>query len=110
MSATPPPRTPLPQGYRQGFITANTVMLGFTLAFLRFWGFEAEGKWTYKSFIAAIGLTVALLLQVTALLRSLRIEDDDVAQYRITVRYFIVSVVVLVASLVVAAIIYSGVF
>jgi hypothetical protein len=26
------------QGYRQGIITAITVLLGFSLAFLRFWG------------------------------------------------------------------------
>ena len=27
------PRKPLPQGYRQGIITAITVLLGFTLGF-----------------------------------------------------------------------------
>jgi hypothetical protein len=40
------------QGYRQGIITAIAVMLGFTLAFVRFWGFEAPGVWTYRSVIA----------------------------------------------------------
>jgi phosphotransferase system glucose/maltose/N-acetylglucosamine-specific IIC component len=35
-----PERQPrsLPQGYRQGIITAITVLLGFALTFLRFWG------------------------------------------------------------------------
>ena len=33
----------LPVGYRQGVITAITVMLGFSLYFLRFWNFEATG-------------------------------------------------------------------
>ena len=33
----------LPQGYRQGIITAITVLLGFSLALFRFWGFEAPG-------------------------------------------------------------------
>ena len=108
-SASPPPRTPLPQGYRQGFITANTVLLGFTLAFIRYWGFEAEGEWSYKSFTAAIGLTLALLLQIIALVRALRLEDDEVAEYRVSVRFFMASVVVLVANLILAAVIYSGV-
>jgi len=85
------------------------VLLGFTLAFLRFWGFEAEGRWTYKSFTAAIGLTLALLLQCAALFRSLRVEDDDPQEYRVTVGVFVASVVVLVANLVIAAVIYSGV-
>ena len=99
----------LPQGYRQGIITAITVLLGFTLAFLRFWGFEAEGAWTYKSFTTAIGLTLALLLQCAALFRSLRVQDDDLEEYRVTVGVFVASVVVLVANLVIAAVIYSGV-
>jgi hypothetical protein len=103
-----PPRTPLPVGYRQGIITAITVVLGFTLAFLRFWGFEAKGSWTYHSFTAAMGLTLALVLQIVALFRSLRVEDEDVPVYRVTVRVFVASVVVLVASLVSAAVLYSG--
>jgi hypothetical protein len=41
-----PKRQPssVPQGYRQGLITAITVLLGFSLAFLRSWGFEASGE------------------------------------------------------------------
>jgi hypothetical protein len=111
--AIPPPpvprgSSPLPQGYRQGIITAITVMLGFTLAFLRFWGFEAPGDWTYKSVIAAVGLALALLLQMVALFRSVRLEDDDQSQYRITTRWFFASATVLVASLMLATIVFSG--
>jgi hypothetical protein len=84
------------------------VLLGFTLAFLRFWGFEAEGHWTYKSFTAAIGLAVASLLQFVALFRSLRVEDDDQVEYRVTVRWFLASALVLVVTLLVAAADYSG--
>jgi hypothetical protein len=108
MEDPPTPRTGLPQGYRQGIITAITVLLGVTLAFLRFWGFEAEGDWTYKSFTAAIGFTLATILQVVALVRSLRVEDDDVTEYRVTVRLFVTSAVVLVVNLIIAAAIYSG--
>jgi hypothetical protein len=108
MDDSPPPKDPLPQGYRQGIITAITVLLGFTLAFLRFWGFEAEGEWTYKSFTAAIGFTLATVLQIVSLVRSLRVEDDDVTEYRVTVRLFVTSAIVLVVNLIIAAGIYSG--
>ena len=50
------PRAPLPAGYRQGVISAITVLLGFSLLFLRYWGFEAEGEWTIGSLVAgAVG-------------------------------------------------------
>jgi len=100
----------MPQGYREGIITAITVMLGFTLGFFRFWGFEAKGQWTYRSFIAASGLSLALLLQLVALYRSLRLEDDDAIEYRITVRWFVGSSAVLVATLFIAALEYAGVY
>lgn len=64
---TPPgPRPPLPLGYRQGLITAITVMLGFTLAFLRFWSFEANGTWTRKSFVASVVVLGASLVGAAA--------------------------------------------
>jgi hypothetical protein len=64
------PHRPVPEGYRQGIITAITVLLGFTLAFFRFWGFEASGEWTLRSIIAAATLVVAVLLQIVALVPS----------------------------------------
>lgn len=106
--ASPPPRPGLPVGYRQGLITAITVMLGFTLAFLRFWTFEAPGTWTMMSLVATTGLTLALVLQIVALVRSLRLEDEDPPVYRTTVRWFVASVVVLGAALLGAAVVYAA--
>jgi hypothetical protein len=103
-----PSRTSLPQGYRQGIITAITVMLGFSLAFFRFWSFEANGEWTRKSLIAAVGLTLALALQIVALVRALRLEDDTASEYRITVRWFVASILILGGALVGAAAVYTG--
>ena len=96
----------LPQGYREGIITAITVLLGFTLAFFRFWGFEAPGKWSYKSFIAAVSLAITVVLQLITLFRAIRLEDDDEVQYRITTRWFVASAAVLVISLATAAIVF----
>src|SRR5262245_42567889 len=93
------PRCSVPQGYRQGLITAITVLLGFSLAFQRYWGFEASGQWTTRSFVATLALAVAVLLQIVALVRSLRLEDDDPAEYRKTVRWFTSSAIVLLIGL-----------
>ena len=102
-------RIPLPQGYRQGIITAITVLLGFSLTFFRYWGFEASGEWTFHSAIPAGTLIVAIVLQIIALFRSLRIADDDVIEYRTTVMWFIVSAVVLLISLSIAVLVFPSV-
>ena len=100
------PRQPLPQGYRQGIITAITVLLGFTLGFFRFWGFESPGHWTLRSFIPATTLAVAVVLQIIALFRALNVADDDEHEYRKTVKWFIASAVVLLVGMILALIEY----
>jgi uncharacterized membrane protein len=97
----------VPQGYRTGLITAITVLLGFSLAFFRFWGFEASGEWTICSIVAALALLVAVLLQIVALVRSLRLEDDDPAEYRTTVRWFTSSAVVMMLGMLLAAVVFA---
>jgi hypothetical protein len=96
------PRKPLPQGYRQGIITAITVLLGFTLGFFRFWGFESPGHWTLRSFVPATTLVVAVVLQIIALFRALNVADDDEHEYRKTVKWFIASAVILLAGMLLA--------
>lgn len=99
---------PLPEGYRQGIITAITVLLGFSLALFRFWGFEAPGEWTPRSIIAAGTMVIAVLLQIVALFRSLRLEDDDPTEYRKTVMWFTTSAVVLLVGLLFATVVFAG--
>jgi hypothetical protein len=102
-------RVPLPAGYRQGIISAITVLLGFSLLFVRYWNFEAPGEWTVPSFGAALLLTVAIVLELVTLWRSLRIEDDDETEYRITLRWFAASTSILLVSLLLAALTVSHV-
>jgi hypothetical protein len=99
---------PLPQGYRQGIITAITVLLGFSLALFRFWGFEASGEWTSRSIIAAGAMIIAVVLQIVALVRSLRLEDDDPNEYRKTVMWFTTSAGVLLVGLLFATVVIAG--
>ena len=102
--AAEPQRKTLPQGYRQGIITAITVLLGFSLGFFRFWGFESPGHWTLRSVIPATTLGIAVILQIIALFRALDVADDDEHEYRKTVRWFIASAVILLAGMILALI------
>jgi hypothetical protein len=56
------PSQRVPDGYRQGLITAITVLLVFSLAFLRFWGSKRP---------ALVGLPQFLLAPVSMLLRRM---------------------------------------
>ncbi len=112
LSSTPDaPRTPvpLPAGYRQGVITAITLVVGFSLVFARYWTFEAEGDWTLASDISAVLLALAIGLEFVALWRALLPEDDDEPVYRVTLRWFFASVVVLAVSVVLAGFIAARV-
>lgn len=92
-------RRDLPQGYRTGLITAITVLLGFSLGFLRYWGLDAPGEWSALSVLPGVGLFLATLLQIVALYRALRLEDEAEDEYRKTVRCFIASAVLLLLGL-----------
>ena len=97
------PRSPLPAGYRQGVVSAITVVIGFSLLFMRYWGFETTGRVTGLSVAAGFLLLVAILLEFYALWRSLQLEDDDEPEYRRTLRWVMASVAVLLVSVTVAS-------
>jgi hypothetical protein len=100
----------LPQGYREGIITAIAVLLGFSLTFLRYWGLEAPGEWQPSSIVAAILITASIAMQIFTLWRSLRLADDNPRQYGRTLNFFVISAVLLAVSLFIATLTYSGVF
>jgi hypothetical protein len=93
----------VPWGFRPGIITAITVFLAFSLAFLRYWGVEAPGAWHWYSIFATCVMVVSVLLQLVALFRALRLEDVQPAVYRVTVRWFAVAVSVMVGGVLLAA-------
>jgi hypothetical protein len=102
------PRRPLPTGYRSGIIDGITIFIGFSLTLLRFWAFEAPGDWTPRSIVAAIILSVPILLEIYVLFRSLRVADDDEFEYAKTVRWFIASVITMLVAVFLAAVVLSG--
>jgi len=99
----------IPAGYRSGIITAITVILGFSLLFLRSWVFELPGEWTSSSVVAAVLLFGAIVLELMALWRSLQPEDEIPSEYRVTLRWFLVSISTLLLSLIIAAFSYAQV-
>ncbi|VTU24744.1 hypothetical protein SRS16CHR_03515 [Variovorax sp. SRS16] len=101
-------RAPLPAGYREGVITAITVMIGFSLSFVRYWAFEAPGDWTANSVIALIVLVIPIVVQIYTLYRALLVADDDETTYRSTIRWFIGSICGMLVSVALAAIVLSG--
>ncbi len=99
--------TSIPNGYRCAVVTAITVVLGFSLLFVRSWAFELPGEWTVPSAAAAFLLLSAVVLELFALWRSLQLKDNQVGEYERTLRWFVVSLIVLLVSLVLAAISYA---
>jgi hypothetical protein len=99
----------LPAGYRSGIITAITVMLGFSLLLLRSWVFELPGEWTPSSITAALTLLISIVMELTALWRSLQPRDEQIREYRVTLRWFAISSVTLLLSLIVASFSYAHV-
>ena len=97
----------IPDGFRSGVITAITVVLGFSFLFLRSWGFELPGDWTPSGAIAAILLLLSIILQLVSLWRSLQLKDQRASEYRRTLRWYLSAIIVLLVSLVVAALSYS---
>jgi hypothetical protein len=101
------PEATIPSGYRCAVVTAITVVLGFSFLFLRSWAFELPGEWTASSELAAFLLLCAILLELWALWRALQPKDERVQQYERTLRCFLASLIVLLVSLVLAAVSYS---
>ena len=100
----------LPNGYRQGVITAITVMrLGFSrLYFLRFWNFEAPGEWTVLSVMAALLRLFSIVLQLIALWRSLQVADDSEPVYRRTLQWFLAGIVSALLGVAIASFAFTG--
>lgn len=100
------PRVPLPAGYRPAIVTAITVVLGFSLLFLRYWNFELPGAWTASAVLATVLLASAIVLEMAALWRALQVKDDDEVEYGKTLRWFLAATVALLLSLLLSVLSY----
>ena len=94
----------VPDGYRHGVVTAITVFLGFSLAFLRYWSLEKEGAWTATSIVSDFIVGVGTVIQFIALFRSLDVRDEELSRYRKTVSVFMIGVIVVGVGVVLSVI------
>ena len=76
---------------------------------MRYWNFELAGTWSSSSVIADILMALAIVFQVVALWRSLQVKDDDEIEYRITLRWFLASAIVLLIGLTLSGLSFSHV-
>ena len=97
----------LPVGYRQGIVTAIALFLSLSIAFLRFWSFEAPGSWTPASIGAAILTGAGIVLQLVALFRALDVRDEIRSRYRVTVRIFFAGIVIAVIGATISSIVLA---
>jgi hypothetical protein len=100
----------LPTGYRQGLITSITVVLTASLLFFRFLAIEpASGPWTRSGAISASVAAISICMQFYVLWRALQPRDEEIAVYRVTLRWFAAAILFLMGSFmadIVASVIY----
>ena len=97
----------MPAGYRQGLVTAVALFSTLSIAFLRFWSFEAPGSWTPASLGAAILTGAGIVLQLIALFRALDVRDEVLPRYRVTVRIFLAGVVIVIIGATISSIVLA---
>lgn len=89
----------IPTGYRQGFITAITVLLTASLLYFRFSAFETgSGDWTSLGVVSVFLLGISIGMQLYTLWRALQPDDERKRVYKITLRWFASAVLLLVGS------------
>ena len=98
---------PLPIGYRQAVVTAIALFLSLSIAFLRFWSFEAPGSWTLASTGSAMLTAAGIVLLLIALFRALDIRDDALSHYRVTVRIFFAGILVVIIGATISSIVLA---
>jgi len=97
----------LPAGYRQAVVTAIALFLTLSIAFLRFWSFEAPGSWTPASTGAAILTGTGIMIQLIALFRALDVRDEFPPRYRLTVRIFFAGIVIAIIGATISSIVLA---
>jgi len=95
----------VPQGYRQGLVTAITVFLGFSLYFARFWNLEQSGEWRWTGIVSAGIVGIGIVVQLVALFRSLDLRDQAELRYKATVRCFFGGIIIVLIGVIVATIV-----
>ena len=100
----------IPSSYHQGLITATTVVIAFSLAFIRYWSFEATGTWWWASIISEVILVISIVMQVYVLARALNLKHNNAKEYTKSVKWLIIAVSTLIIAVLFSTVIYSDTY
>ena len=75
--------------FRNGSLTAVSVVLGFSLSFLNRWA-GLPGAWTFSDLIAVVAISAGIVLQVVAVALMLAISSLALRRYNRAVRLFMI--------------------
>ena len=87
--------------FRNGSLTAISVIVGFSLSFLARWA-ATPGKWHVLDLIAVVLIVVGSVLQIFALGSLLFLSSMVVANYERAVRIFLVGLAIVAVGVVMA--------
>ena len=87
--------------FRNGSLTAISVLVGFSLSFLARWA-GTPGKWHALDLIAVVLIVAGSALQIVALGSMLFLSSMVVANYERAVRIFLVGLAIVAVGVVMA--------
>ncbi len=75
--------------FRNGSLTAISVVLGFSLSFLNRWA-GLPGAWTLSDVVAVVAISAGIVLQVVAVALMLGVRSLALRRYNRAVRIFMI--------------------
>ncbi len=75
--------------FRNGSLTAVSVVLGFSLSFFNRWA-GLPGSWTRSDLLAVLAISLGVTLQIVAVARMLGVRSLLLRHYNRSVRIFLV--------------------
>lgn len=73
-----PPR--IDSAFRNGSLTAIGIILGFSLGFTAQWATD-DSPWVLSDYVAAVALTIGIILQIKALAQMLEVNSLEIPVY-----------------------------
>ena len=84
------PREPTPRidaTFRNGSLTAIGIVLGFSLGFTAQWATD-DSPWILSDYVAAIALTIGIVLQIMSLAEMLEVNSLEIPVYQRAKNHF----------------------
>ncbi|WP_018184233.1 hypothetical protein [Kaistia granuli] len=76
----PVPTPRIDSAFRNGSLTAIGIILGFSLGFTAQWATD-DSPWILSDYVAAVALTIGIVLQIKALAEMLEVHSLEIPVY-----------------------------